>query len=82
VAISSYKRHLEAVPCRHFDEGRGTCPFGTSCFYKHAYPDGSLEQPKALNVRMATNSQGEYAPVREQTLSSAIDFARLRSVPR
>ena len=22
-------------PCRYFAEGTGTCPFGSSCFYKH-----------------------------------------------
>jgi hypothetical protein len=81
-AIESYKSHLQTVPCRHFDEGRGTCPFGTSCFYKHAYPDGTLEQPRELKVRMATNSHGEYAPLRDTTLSSTIDFVRLRRAPR
>lgn len=29
--------------CAHFDFGDGTCPFGTSCFYRHAYRDGRLE---------------------------------------
>jgi hypothetical protein len=29
--------------CIHFDFGDGTCPFGTSCFYRHAYRDGRLE---------------------------------------
>lgn len=27
----------------HFDFGDGQCPFGTSCFYRHAYRDGRLE---------------------------------------
>ena len=22
-------------PCRYFAQGTGTCPFGSSCFYKH-----------------------------------------------
>ncbi|KAG6438460.1 hypothetical protein SASPL_103403 [Salvia splendens] len=37
--VDSYKSKL-----RHFDYGNGTCPFGTSCFYKHAYRDGRLEE--------------------------------------
>ncbi|RWR72685.1 zinc finger protein [Cinnamomum micranthum f. kanehirae] len=37
--VDSYKAKL-----RYFDFGNGTCPFGSSCFYKHAYFDGSLEE--------------------------------------
>ena len=22
-------------PCRHFQEGKGVCPFGNMCFYSH-----------------------------------------------
>ena len=22
-------------PCKYFNEGKGTCPFGESCLYKH-----------------------------------------------
>ncbi|KAK4488626.1 hypothetical protein RD792_004395 [Penstemon davidsonii] len=33
-----------SIDCRNFDFGNGTCPFGTSCFYKHAYRDGRLEE--------------------------------------
>lgn len=29
--------------CVHFDFGDGTCPFGSSCFYRHAYRNGRLE---------------------------------------
>ena len=25
--------------------GGGTCPFGTSCFYRHRYADGTMEDP-------------------------------------
>ncbi|XP_025054671.1 E3 ubiquitin-protein ligase makorin-1 isoform X2 [Alligator sinensis] len=37
-------------PCRYFDEGRGSCPFGGNCFYKHAYPDGRREEPQRPKV--------------------------------
>ncbi|KAH8520048.1 hypothetical protein H0E87_001492 [Populus deltoides] len=33
-----------SIDCKHFDFGNGNCPFGTSCFYKHAYRDGRLEE--------------------------------------
>lgn len=37
-------------PCRYFDEGRGSCPFGGNCFYKHEYPDGRQEEPQRPKV--------------------------------
>ncbi|GFP95541.1 E3 ubiquitin-protein ligase makorin, partial [Phtheirospermum japonicum] len=42
--VESYKAKLKSIDCKHFDFGNGSCPFGTSCFYKHAYRDGSLEE--------------------------------------
>lgn len=80
--MGDYKRHLAAVPCRNFDQGRGECPFGSSCFYLHAYPDGTLEDHKLADARMATNSAGEYKPVQELTLSSFLDTARTQSLMR
>ncbi|XP_014394795.1 PREDICTED: E3 ubiquitin-protein ligase makorin-1 [Myotis brandtii] len=35
--------------CR-YGEGRGSCPFGGNCFYKHAYPDGRREEPQRQKV--------------------------------
>ncbi|KAG9449500.1 hypothetical protein H6P81_009465 [Aristolochia fimbriata] len=42
--VDSYKSKLSSIDCRYFDFGNGSCPFGTSCFYKHAYRDGRLEE--------------------------------------
>ncbi|EPS74008.1 hypothetical protein M569_00745, partial [Genlisea aurea] len=42
--VESYKAKLKSIDCKHFDFGNGSCPFGTSCFYKHAYRDGRLEE--------------------------------------
>ena len=28
--------------CKYFNMGEGTCPFGTSCFYRHGEWTGSL----------------------------------------
>ncbi|XP_077325407.1 E3 ubiquitin-protein ligase makorin-1 isoform X2 [Lithobates pipiens] len=44
--ILKYKEAMSNKSCRYFDEGRGTCPFGGNCFYKHAYPDGRIEEPQ------------------------------------
>ncbi|XP_062174520.1 putative RING-type E3 ubiquitin transferase C3H69 isoform X2 [Alnus glutinosa] len=42
--VESYKTKLKSIDCKHFDFGNGNCPFGTSCFYKHAYRNGRLEE--------------------------------------
>jgi E3 ubiquitin-protein ligase makorin len=42
--VDSYKARLRSIDCKHFEFGNGSCPFGTSCFYKHGYRDGRLEE--------------------------------------
>ena len=44
--IQKYKEAMSNKACRYFDKGRGSCPFGGNCFYKHAYPDGCREEPQ------------------------------------
>ncbi|DAZ98732.1 TPA: hypothetical protein N0F65_006764 [Lagenidium giganteum] len=63
--VSSYVQNLSGIPCRHFDEGRGTCPFGTSCFYAHKYADGTLDPRQ---VRTAVDADGHYDVLREVRL--------------
>jgi E3 ubiquitin-protein ligase makorin len=31
------------MDCKWYNFGEGSCPFGTSCFYRHANADGTLE---------------------------------------
>jgi E3 ubiquitin-protein ligase makorin len=80
--VGAYKAHLATVPCRHFANGKATCPFGNSCFYRHAYEDGTLEDRDSLRLRMATNAAGEYTAVRPVTLSSFLDTDRTRGLLR
>ncbi|EGZ05841.1 hypothetical protein PHYSODRAFT_566348 [Phytophthora sojae] len=65
VLIDVYRKNLSAIPCRHFDEGRGICPFGTSCFYAHRYPDGTLA---SREVRTAVDADGQYDVLRQVRL--------------
>ncbi|KAG7245734.1 hypothetical protein CRUP_011272, partial [Coryphaenoides rupestris] len=37
--------------------GRGTCPFGSNCFYKHAFPDGRLEEAQPLRRQAGSNGR-------------------------
>ncbi len=41
--MGAYRNKLASIDCRNFDFGAGTCPFGTSCMYLHAYKNGQLE---------------------------------------
>lgn len=50
-AIEQYKVEMARIPCKLFDYGRGSCPFGTSCFYAHLNPDGTRYVPPPLRWR-------------------------------
>uniref|UniRef100_A0A8C5K233 RING-type E3 ubiquitin transferase n=1 Tax=Jaculus jaculus TaxID=51337 RepID=A0A8C5K233_JACJA len=41
--IQKYKEGMSNKACRYFAGGRGHCPFGEFCFYKHEYPEGWRE---------------------------------------
>ncbi|XP_064395630.1 probable E3 ubiquitin-protein ligase makorin-1 [Halichondria panicea] len=63
--VGAYKGNLSAKHCKYFDMGKGTCSFGSSCFYRHEYPDGTIakEEPRYL-----TDSDGDRKPIRNNTL--------------
>ncbi|KAJ3219307.1 hypothetical protein HDU67_001926 [Dinochytrium kinnereticum] len=46
IALQAYKDKLSQIDCCHFNFGEGTCPFGTSCMYRHCFPDGTKEEVK------------------------------------
>ncbi len=51
--VAGYKAKLGSIDCRHWNFGENTCPFGTSCFYRHIYPDGRpqvIDQCKLLTL--------------------------------
>ncbi|XP_028306767.1 putative E3 ubiquitin-protein ligase makorin-1 [Gouania willdenowi] len=55
--IQKYKDGMGNKACRYFDEGRGSCPFGSNCFYKHAFPDGRLEEVQPQRRRSGSGSR-------------------------
>ncbi|KAF3859443.1 hypothetical protein F7725_021842 [Dissostichus mawsoni] len=55
--IQKYKDGMGSKPCRYFDEGRGTCPFGSNCFYRHAFPDGRLEEAQPQRRQTGSSSR-------------------------
>ena len=46
LAVSSFCREK---PCRYFAQGTGTCPFGSSCFYKHGKKSAVRTKIHAVN---------------------------------
>ncbi|KAJ3093273.1 hypothetical protein HDU96_002429 [Phlyctochytrium bullatum] len=67
-ALRSYKENLGRIDCRHFNFGEGTCPFGTSCLYRHQYRDGTVEEAKKL--RFLQGGEEEEAKIMNQVLLS------------
>ena len=63
-------------PCKHFDQGRAECPFGDSCFYLHAYPDGRKASPQAGRRRYRQNAEGEVSVARKVRLWEFVDEAQ------
>ncbi|KAF2544225.1 hypothetical protein F2Q68_00033068 [Brassica cretica] len=54
--VDIYKAKLRSINCKHFNFGNGNCPFGGSCFYKHAYSDGHVDE---VVVRNLGSQEGE-----------------------
>lgn len=73
--ISGYKAKLASIDCKHFNFGEGTCPFGTSCMYRHAYPDGKLEDAAPRRVAV---DEGEVKYVQPVMLSDFLVINRGR----
>ncbi|XP_076929242.1 putative RING-type E3 ubiquitin transferase C3H69 [Bidens hawaiensis] len=73
--VDSYKAKLRSIDCRHFDFGNGTCPFGTSCFYKHAYRDGRLEE---VVLRHLGAEDGQTVVAKDIRLSDFLSRMRIR----
>lgn len=69
--LERYKQKLSSIPCKHFDYGRGECPFGGSCMYAHMDVDGNPvaapDRPPLLmsdsGVRVKTHARlADYLP--------------------
>ncbi|KAI9033325.1 hypothetical protein DFJ74DRAFT_601162 [Hyaloraphidium curvatum] len=54
-AIEKYKQALGRIECKWWNYGRGTCPFGTSCFYAHTDRAGNVVK---MELRSAQTSEG------------------------
>lgn len=69
--FTEYKENVEKIPCKHFNQGKGYCPFRNSCFYAHNLPDGTkyVYPYKASKI----NANGEWEDDEEEiTLANRI----------
>ncbi|XP_054720229.1 probable E3 ubiquitin-protein ligase makorin-1 [Uloborus diversus] len=73
--MEDYKKSLNKRHCKYFKRGEGTCYFGSTCFYLHANPDGTIVKlpPPARRRRRNQNMELDY--LEESTLW---DFFRTR----
>jgi E3 ubiquitin-protein ligase makorin len=74
--IEGYKTALSSIECRHWARGRGVCPFGTSCHYRHVDADGR-EVDRSAGLRFVGDAEGSVRPMAGVRLS---DFLAAGSV--
>lgn len=68
--IEDYKEALKEIPCKHFNFGKGLCPFRNSCNYAHLMHDSSPYQYPLKDNKM--NEFGEWEDDYESTLADRI----------
>jgi hypothetical protein len=77
--VAAYKARLANTDCTHFAKGTGRCPFGTSCFYRHSYADGTLERRDLPpDLKRAADADGALRVLAPVTLSSFFETAAAR----
>lgn len=59
--VDAYRARLARIPCRNFDAGRGSCPFGTSCWYAHRLPDGSVADAGRARTVVGASEEADDA---------------------
>eukprot|EP00049_Salpingoeca_infusionum_P001246 m.46622 g.46622 ORF g.46622 m.46622 type:complete len:442 (+) comp10932_c0_seq6:226-1551(+) len=68
--VERFKSKTSQIDCMNFDFGKGVCPFGSSCFYKHALPDGTISTEMTRSV---IGQDGERRYIEPNLLSSFFD---------
>ena len=72
---NQYKAKLKTIPCKLFNFGNGSCPFGSSCCLAHWYTDGGQAGAPELRVALSPESKGEVP--READVDAEITAAVL-----
>ncbi|TPX56178.1 hypothetical protein PhCBS80983_g04726 [Powellomyces hirtus] len=74
--IEAYKTKLSTIDCKHYNRGEGSCPFGTSCFYKHVGRDGVAEEVRLRKVLGDEDSVTIVSSVKLVDFLEAYDSSR------
>ncbi|XP_023561711.1 probable E3 ubiquitin-protein ligase makorin-2 isoform X1 [Octodon degus] len=77
--IEAFKQGMGKKACKYFEQGKGTCPFGSKCLYRHAYPDGRLAEPD--KPRKQLNSEGTVRFFNSVRLWDFIENRETHQVP-
>ena len=75
--IEEYTDYIAEIPCIHFNQGKGYCPFQNSCFYAHYLPNGEwYEYPFAQTYIDEDGEMHEYGKDGgERTLADALGLS-------
>lgn len=71
--IEEYKEAIGEIPCKHFNKGKGMCPFMNSCHYTHLLPDGTKYVYPWKDNKI--NEYGEWEDDQDRTLADRIGNA-------
>ncbi|EQB77801.1 putative E3 ubiquitin-protein ligase makorin-2 [Camelus ferus] len=77
--IEAFKQGMGKKACKYFEQGKGTCPFGSKCLYRHAYPDGRLAEPE--KPRKQLSSEGTVRFFNSVRLWDFIESRESRHAP-
>ncbi|KAL2917929.1 Platinum sensitivity protein [Polyrhizophydium stewartii] len=64
--VQEYRDRLSKIDCKHFKFGEGTCPFSTSCLYRHADRTGAEVHAKPRFLVNAEDAADGTAHVLKQ----------------
>ncbi len=70
--IQAYRSKLATLDCKHFNFGNGSCPFGTSCHYRHVDRAGRLQQRGVRHILHDEGAEG-VSIVRDVKLADFLD---------
>ena len=74
--VEEYTEALAEIPCCHFNQGRGYCPFQNSCFYAHYLDNGEwYEYPYKETYIDADGVVHDVTEDTESTLAERIGSA-------
>ncbi|KAM6215353.1 LOW QUALITY PROTEIN: E3 ubiquitin-protein ligase makorin-2 [Rhynchocyon petersi] len=77
--IEAFKQGMGKKACKYFEQGKGTCPFGSKCLYLHAYPDGRLAEPE--KPRKQLSSEGTVRFLNSVRLWDFIENRESQHIP-